>query len=217
MKSEAAKTQSEAAPSSSDPLEWFERYGDYLFAYARRRVREQSAAEDLVQETFLAAIQASDSFSGKSTEKTWLTGILKHKIYDYFGKRSRRAELTAEEADLAGCDYMFERTGEWDGHWNDRYAPADWGDDNGASPLRNVEELEFQTVFSDCLTGLPERIADAFVMREVDGLTSAEICAVLTVSTNNYWTMMHRARLHLRRCLEINWFAAPAGGKDVRL
>ncbi len=118
---------------------------------------------------------------------------------------------------MSGYDYMFERTGEWDGHWNDRYAPAEWGDDNGASPLRNVEEVEFQTVFSNCLTGLPERIADAFVMREVDGLTSAEICTVLTVSTNNYWTMMHRARLHLRRCLEINWFAASAGGKDVRL
>jgi RNA polymerase sigma-70 factor (ECF subfamily) len=193
---------------ASDPLEWFELYVDYLFAYARRRVREQSAAEDLVQETFLAALSTKQTFAGKSSEKTWLTGILKHKIYDYFGRRSRQPGLTHEESDLSGYNQLFERSDEWDGHWNDRFAPADWGENNGASPFRSVEAGEFQTVFSNCLNGLPERIADAFVMREVDGLTSREICTVLTISTNNYWTMMHRARLHLRQCLEINWFCA---------
>jgi len=218
VRSKEAINQLTALPPASDPLEWFERYGDYLFAYARRRIRDQSAAEDLVQETFLAALSAKQSFSGKSSEKTWLTGILKHKIYDYFAKNSRHAELTPEEADLSGYNHLFERDDEWNGHWNDKYAPADWGDDNNrASPLRNVEEDEFQTVFSNCLTGLPERIANAFVMREVDGLTSAEICVVLTISTNNYWTMMHRARLHLRQCLEINWFCAPNGSQGEKV
>lgn len=210
------KTEETIAPPSqraSDPLEWFELYGDYLFAYARRRIREHSAAEDLVQETFLAALSAEKSFSGKSSEKTWLTSILKHKIYDYYAKNSRRAELTAEEKDFSGYNYLFERADEWDGHWNDQYTPADW---NAASPLRNVEEGEFQTVFSNCLTGLPERIAGVFVMREVDGLTSQEICVVLTISVNNYWTMMHRARLHLRRCLEINWFLAPNDSRETK-
>lgn len=190
--------------NGSDPIEWFELYGDYLFAYAVLRVREESAAEDLVQETFLSAIKANDNFSGKSSVKTWLTGILKHKIYDHFGKNSRFVDLTTDEADFSSYDYMFEREDEWNGHWNDKYAPAEWKSD---SPFRQVEENEFRTVFSGCLTGLPERIANAFVMREVDGLDSAEICAVLTISSNNYWTMMHRARLHLRRCLEVNWFA----------
>lgn len=199
------KTPNSNTPSG-DPLVWFELYGDYLFAYARRRVREESAAEDLVQETFLAAISSNGSFAGNSSEKTWLTGILKHKIYDHYAKNSRLNELTAEEADLSGYNYQFERDDEWDGHWNDKYAPADW---DSASPLKQVEDGEFQQVFSGCLTGLPERIANAFVMREVDGLTSHEICGVLTISVSNYWTMMHRARLHLRRCLEVNWFLAP--------
>jgi len=199
------------APPSTDPLEWFERYGDYLFAYAWRRLREQSAAEDLVQETFLAALSTGKSFAGKSSEKTWLTGILKHKIYDYFAKNSRHSELTPEETDLSGYNHLFERDDEWDGHWNAKYEPADW---DNTSPLRNVEDAEFQKIFSNCLTGLPERIANAFVMREVDGLTSAEICAVLTISVNNYWTMMHRARLHLRQCLEVNWFVAPKGSRE---
>ena len=92
----------------------------------------------------------------------------------------------------------------WDGHWNDNYAPAEW---DNASPFLAVEQGEFQAVFSVCLTGLPKRIANAFVMREVNGLTSEEICGVLMISASNYWTMMHRARLHLRRCLEVNWFA----------
>ncbi len=201
-----------AARQASDPLEWFELYGDYLFAYAQRRVRESSAAEDLVQETFLAALSATGNFAGKSSEKTWLTGILKHKIYDYFGKRSRQPDLTREEADFSGYNRMFERSDEWDGHWNATHAPADWGENNSASPLRDVEAGEFQAVFSHCLRGLPERVADAFVMREVDGLTSREICGILTISVNNYWTMMHRARLHLRRCIEVNWFVAPKNG-----
>ena len=193
----------------SDPLQWFEVYGDYLFAYARRRVRDDETAEDLVQETFLAAF-SGNSFDGKSLVKTWLTGILKHKIYDYFAKNYRRLELSDEEKDMSGYDYMFERKDEWTEHWNNQYAPADW---EAASPLKKIEDGEFQMVFADCLMGLPERIADAFVMREVDDLTSAEICEVLMISVNNYWTMMHRARLHLRRCLEINWFLAPVEKK----
>lgn len=208
----SAETDLPTQPSTqSDPLEWFDLHGDYLYAYARRRLREQSAAEDVVQETFLAALSATKSFAGKSSERTWLTGILKHKIYDYFGKQSRQPDSIREEADLSGYNHLFERDDEWDGHWNKRFAPADW---ENASPLRSVEAGEFQKVFSNCLNGLPERIANAFVMREVDGLTSREICAVLTISTNNYWTMMHRARLHLRKCLELNWFCAPndAGG-----
>ena len=154
----------------------------------------------------MAALVANDSFAGKSSEKTWLTGILKHKIYDYFAKNSKRGELTAEEQDLSGDNRFFERADEWTGHWNRAFAPRDW---DKTSPSRAVEDNEFQAVFSDCLTNLPERIANVFVMREVDELTSQEICATLAISTNNYWTIMHRARLHLRRCLEINWFAAP--------
>lgn len=196
---------SENAAAENDTLRRFELYGDYLFAYARRRVRDDSISEDLVQETFLAAFSASSSFAGKSSEKTWLTGILKNKIYDHFAKNSRR-ELSDEEKDLSGYNFLFERDDEWDGHWNAKYSPAEW---DAASPLQNVLEGEFQTVLSKCLTGLPERAANAFVMREIDGLSSAEICDMLTISANNYWTLMHRARLHLRRCLEINWFLSP--------
>lgn len=190
-----------------EPLRWFELYSDYLFAYARRRVRDITVAEDLVQETFLAAVKTGKSFSGASTEKTWLTGILKHKIYDHYRKNSYQDELTSEETDLSGYESQFKRDDEWDGHWNNKYAPLEW---KKLSPSHQIEEQDFQFVFANCLTGLPERIANAFVMREVDGMASSEICKLLMISMNNYWTMMHRARFHLRRCIEIKWLAGPS-------
>lgn len=192
-----------------NPAVWVDQYGDYLYAFALARVRDKAVAEDLVQETFLAALSAANSYSGKSTEKTWLTGILKHKIYDYYRRQQSAVGLTSEETDLSGYDYLFERDDEWNGHWNARYAPADWyaKSDN---PARAIEESEFQMVLSSCLMGLPERIANAFVMREMDGLTSEQVCSLLMISPNNFWVMMHRARLHLRRCVEVNWFNNPA-------
>lgn len=189
--------------NAADPLEWFELYGDYLFAFARRRVRDEAAAEDVVQETFLAAIAASASFAGKSSEKAWLTGILKNKIYDYFRRRSRQIHFVDEGSDSSGYHRFFQRDDEWNGHWNPDFAPAEWKE---SSQFRQVEAEAFRNVLSDCLGGLPEGTANAFVMREIDGLTSEEICGVLMITPNNLWTMMHRARLHLRRCIEIKWF-----------
>lgn len=193
-----------ASTGQSDPALWVEQHGDYLYAYALMRARNQAVAEDLVQETFLAAIKASVSYAGKSSEKTWLTGILKHKIYDYFRSSSSgksQMDLTGEEADLSGYNHFFERDDEWNGHWNRQSAPADWN-----NPAQSLQDSEFQTILRVCLSGLPPRVANAFTLREMDGLESREICEVLGVSAGNLGVMMHRARLHLRRCIEINWF-----------
>lgn len=191
-----------ALNNGSDPTLWLEQYGDYLYAYALMRARNQAVAEDLVQETFLAAIKGSSSYNGKSSEKTWLTGILKHKIYDYFRRHSTQAEATAEEVDLSDYNRFFERDDEWNGHWNEQSAPIEW-----KNPAQFLQENEFQTVLRICLSGLPPRVANAFTLREMDGLESKEICEVLSISTSNLGVMMHRARLHLRHCLEVSWFS----------
>jgi RNA polymerase sigma-70 factor (ECF subfamily) len=185
-----------------DPTVWVEDYGDYLYSYAFSRVRNESVAEDIVQETLLAAIQSYDRFSNGSSEKTWLTGILKHKITDHFRRSGREFDLTAVESDMSDYDYLFERDDEWKGHWNDSYAPVEWK----ATPEEVLQENEFQGILTHCLNELPERVANAFTMREMDGFSCNEICNVLSVSPNNYWVMLHRARLHLRRCIEFNWF-----------
>lgn len=185
-----------------DPTAWVDEHGDFLFRYAIVRLRDESLAEDLVQETLLAAIQAVDSYSGKSAERTWLVGILKHKIIDLFRKRSREVPLDPSETDLSEFDPLFERDDEFKDHWNDYLSPRIWR----RSPADALQENEFFGVLQNCMSKLPERVASVFSLREMNGLDTDEICEILSLSSSNFWVMMHRARMALRRCIEINWF-----------
>jgi len=192
-----------AARGSPDAGVWLDQHGDYLFKYAVFRLRDTSAAEDVVQETLLAALKAYEVFEGRGSERTWLVGILKHKITDHFRRQNREAPMGQEQDDGPEHAEFFTRTDGWDNHWNDRYAPTDWH----ATPSQLIERKEFWQVLGDCLTPLPQRTANAFTLREVDGLASQEICELLSISVSNLWVMLHRARLHLRNCLERNWFS----------
>jgi RNA polymerase sigma-70 factor (ECF subfamily) len=185
-----------------DPTVWVDAHGDYLYSFALSRVRDQWLAEDLVQDTLLAAMQAKNPFSERSSERTWLCGILKHKIIDHFRKSSREVELTDEEADMSSYDYLFREEGIWKGHWTAEARPAQWNE----NPEKVLEHHEFRGILTHCLGELPERVANCFTLREMDGLQASEICRILGVSPNNFWVMMHRARLHLRRCIDFNWF-----------
>lgn len=197
-------SQEQRAPETAtpDPGAWVDKHGDYLYRYALFRLRDAALAEDAVQETLLAALQAYAKFAGRGAERTWLVGILKHKVADHFRRMSREAPApVADGAEFAHEDFFRDR-GEWQDHWRPEQAPSDWH----ADPAALAEQHEFWLVFQACLEPLPARIASAFVLREVDGLTSEEICAALSVTPNNLWVMLHRARLHLRHCLELNWF-----------
>lgn len=191
-----------AADPSPDPGVWLDQHGDYLFKYAVVRLRDDTAAEDCVQETFLAALKAYENFQGRGSERTWLVGILKHKIIDHFRRVTREAPIGEDVEEGSDHAEFFDRNDQWSGHWHTEHAPSDWH----ATPEQLVERADFWMVFSDCLSPLPQRTASAFTFREVDGLTSEEICELLSISANNLWVMLHRARLHLRNCLEINWF-----------
>lgn len=190
------------AASSVDPEKWVDDHGDCLFRYAFARLRDETLAEDLVQETLLSAIQSLRSYGGRSTERTWLTGILKHKIIDHYRKNSKNIQFTDEDTDLSVTDHFFERPDAWDGHWVIKLRPVD----PEQSPDQVLERGEFWDVMNSCLSALPERVASVFTLREVDGLTSDEICEVLSLSPSNFWVIMHRARMQLRRCIEIKWF-----------
>ncbi len=188
--------------NTTDPATWVDEHGDCLFHFAMRRLRDETAAEDMVQETLLSAIQSLKSYSGKSSERTWLIGILKHKIIDHYRKNSKQVQITDEDTDLSGLDHFFERPDAWDGHWAVRFRPVD----PEQSPEQVMERSEFWDVMNGCLSALPERIANVFSLREIDGMTSEEICDVLRLSPSNFWVIMHRARMQLRRCIEIKWF-----------
>ena len=197
-----SEAQVKPLSQSPDPGRWLDDHGDYLFKYAVFRLRDDTAAEDAVQETFLAALRAYKKFEGRGSERTWLVGILKHKVVDHFRRVVREAPLGEEADEASDHREFFERADEWQGHWNTDYAPTDWR----ATPAELLERSDFWKVFSDCLLPLPPRTASAFTMREVDGHTSEEICETLSISVNNLWVMLHRARLQLRNCLEVNWF-----------
>jgi len=180
----------------SDPETWLEQHGDALFRYAVLRVRNDAIAEDLVQETLLAALRARQSFAGESSERTWLIAILKNKIVDHFRREARMAPLPDSEDPDALIDALFKKSND---HWQN--VPAAWAD-----PDASLENSRFWQVFRDCLGGLPRRQAEAFALTELDGLDTGELCKVLSVSASNAWVLLHRARLRLRECLEQQWF-----------
>lgn len=172
----------------------------YLLRVAQLQLRDADLAEDVVQETLVAALGAQRGFSGRSSVKTWLTGILKHKIVDAIRQKQRQPVVMAtfdEEIDLEEFDPMFKDNGAW------AAPPADWGD-----PENALSRTEFLAVIEFCLEKLPPNTARVFMMREVMGLESDEICKELTITANNLWVMLYRARMALRHCLEQNWFSA---------
>jgi RNA polymerase sigma-70 factor (ECF subfamily) len=194
---------------ATDAERWVDRHGDSLYRYALRRLRSPDLAADLVQETFLQALQARDSFAGRSSERTWLIGILRHKIFDHFRKSGREPTVAAGGADESSVESFFDRRGHW------RAAPEAWA----GEASRALERREFWEVFGHCLSRLPAGVADAFFLREVDGLDGEEVQERLGISPANLWTRLHRARTLLRRCLEIGWFGrraqAEAYSKDL--
>jgi RNA polymerase sigma-70 factor (ECF subfamily) len=186
-----------------DPSMWLENHGDYLFRYAMFRLRDTEAAEDAIQQTLLAAFQARIRYESRSSERTWLVGILKHKVIDHFRKLSRERDIPVPDSTPPEEYDPFEKSGQWTGHWRADLAPTEWHLD--ASKI--LESKEFWEVLDRCLSKLPKRTAMAFTLREVDGLSSEEICDILNLSPNNLWVMLHRARLKLRSSLEAEWFS----------
>ena len=183
----------------SDPGHWVDLHGNYLFRYALIRVRNATVAEDLVQETLLAALQAKDRYTGKSSERGWLSGILRHKILDHFRQLKREQIVSPSEMLPAELDGRFDDVGLW--KRDPALGPHEWGAD--AASL--MQRKEFMAALKECLAKLPARCADAFVLREMEGTESEEIQKLLGVSPSNFWVLLHRARMQLRLCLEQNW------------
>lgn len=180
-----------------DAAEWLELYGDALYRFALLRVQDSFTAEDLVQETLLAAYKSYENFAGKSTIKTWLTGILKHKILDYYRKiiPEHGDENLDDFAD--SLDSLFDTREKW------KIKPGNWGGD----PKNVYQHKELLAVIFSCMKDMPPRLSLAYRMREMEGATTKEICSRFQTRENNCWVMLHRARMLLRRCLEINWFS----------
>jgi len=188
-------------PSRLDPEGWVEQYGDDLFGFAAARVRNRAIAQDLVQETFLAGIKSGEGFAGRSSERSWLFGILRNKLADYYRLQNQEEAITDTEPPLPEERGAFGTGGLGKDGWVMKLAPQAW-----ETPDETLISKEFQDVLRSCLSRLPDKVAQVFRLREIDDVTSEEICKDLGVSPNNLWVMLHRARMGLRRCLEVHWF-----------
>ena len=185
---------------------WVDDHGDCLYRYALARVRKPEIAEDLVQETLLAAVRGYEKFGGRSSVRSWLVGILKHKIIDHYRKAGRETSFTDLEFFAGECSEKFVSIG----FWKHEDGPQEWQPDAAEVMQRG----EFWQTMTECLSKLPERVASVFSLREMEGVPSKEICAVLAISENNLWVMLHRARMALRECLEMNWFDSKERERD---
>lgn len=185
-----------AGPSAT-PDVWVDEHGDCLYRYALVRVRTPEVAQDLVQETFLAALRSQDKFAGRSSVRSWLCGILKNKIVDYYRTLGRETSFS----DMAFLSDEFSEKFV-DGGWVHADAPKDW------KPEADViaHRAEFWDTMRSCLGKLPDRIANVFMLREMEEISTKEICEMLSITESNLFVMLHRARMALRECLELNWF-----------
>ncbi len=173
-----------------------------LLKFARSQLRNDAWAEDAVSETLLGALERPQAFSGRSQLKTWLVGVLKHKLIDQLRRHHREATLLGSDDREDLDESLFDRTGHW------RELPQDWGD-----PVACFNQNQFLVVLEACCDRLPPTQARVFMMREWLELDTAEICKELQITSTNLWVLLHRARLRLRDCLQQHWFS---GGQARR-
>jgi RNA polymerase sigma-70 factor (ECF subfamily) len=181
-----------------DPAKWIDEHGDYLFQFAIVRLHNRAAAEDAVQETFLAAIKAIDRYDGKTPVRYWLRGILRHKVVDYIRKASREIAVDQTEGQEILESFKYKAFGIATQH------PPPWKFD----PNHAYEQKEFFEVFYACMSKLKDTMGQAFTLKELEGLSTEEICKELNLKPNNLWVVIHRARTQLKSCLEANWTRA---------
>jgi RNA polymerase sigma-70 factor (TIGR02943 family) len=180
--------------TSLNPSAWVGQYGDCLYRYAMSRLRDSEAAEEVVQETFVAGLRHVEQYSGKGSERGWLMGILKRKIIDLVRSRSRASSLTNDDGSDPS-EALFDQSGRWRAEIRSA----------GYQPLDSLEREEFWKILRTCMDTLPARHADVFTLREMEDESTEEICKELEITPSNLWVILYRARLQLANCMKTRW------------
>ncbi|MEJ2660570.1 MAG: sigma-70 family RNA polymerase sigma factor [Desulfobacteraceae bacterium] len=191
MRTEAIKKTG----SAPDPEQWVALYGNAMYRYALVRLSDPEIAQDMVQEALVAALDAYKRFEGKSSVKTWLIAILKRKIVDHFRRAKNYQKVDDFNEATVGIDRMFDDSG----HWSAK--PNEWD----VNPIKAYEQQEFIDILYQCIAKLPDRLAEIFMLREFEEMSTVQICRQLEITESNTWVMLYRARMQLRKCLETNW------------
>lgn len=185
-------------PFSLNPANWVDAYTDYLFSLALLKTGSRPDAEDIVQETFLAAFRGRDSFKGESTEKTWLTSILKNKLIDFYRKKNKEKPLAQylHETAEAFQNAVFDE-GNY-GRFKTLIRP-NYFSKSGEDFLLGAE---FQRILEDCILKMPSKLRSVFTAKYIQEDSSDEICKEHEITPSNYWVVIHRSKILLRACLE---------------
>lgn len=178
-----------------NPDKWIDLYADYLYNYTILRVSDKEIAQDLVQDTFLAALKSMKNFKGEASERTWLVSILKRKVIDYY----RKINSNKGKAEVR---ISYNSDEETEGDWLEERV-ADPFDKTAEDTMQNAELGE--AIFK-CLSKLPEKQAEVFRMKTIEGLETDVICNELNITASNLWVIIHRARTAMADCLKENWF-----------
>ena len=171
-----------------------------LLRFAKMQLRNDSLAEDVVSETMLAILEKPDNFEGRSSLRTYATGILKFKIIDVIRKKGR--EVHIEPLDEQSMDDAMDALFAKNGHWQE--PPPAW-----QQPERALEQAQFFEQLQTCIDRLPAKIGRVFMMREWLERDVDDICTELDITSNHCGVLLYRARMQLRDCLERNWFGGP--------
>ena len=178
-----------------NPNKWIDLYSDYLYNYTISRVNDRDMAKDLVQDTFLAALKSMKNFKGEASERTWLISILKRKVIDHY----RKINSNKGKAEVR---ITYNDESETEGDWLEERVADPF--DKTAEDIMQNEELG--DAIYNCLSKLPEKQAEVFRMKSIEGLETDVICNELNITASNLWVIIHRARTALAACLKENWF-----------
>lgn len=173
---------------------WVELYSDDLFSWALYKVSSKETAEDLVQDTYLVAFQTYHKFEGKSNPRTWLFAILNNKINDHHRTIFRN---TSFESILKNNHFFDENEA-----WNPTESPLEW-------PTQSehiLDDSEFNNTLESCMKKLPATWFSGIYLRYIEEKKGSDICQELEITPTNFWQILHRAKMQLRKCLEIQWF-----------
>ena len=182
-------------------ISWVELYSDKMFTWAFYKTNHKEVAEDLVQDTFMVAYESLYKFEGKSDPQTWLFSILKNKIAAHYRKIYQNPTINESESNISGKDSLnifFDEIG----NWRKDQEPKDWK----ADEVELLDDEAFINILQLCFGKLPSKWEAAIKLKFLEEKKGEEICQELDITTTNFWQILHRAKLNLRKCLELNWF-----------
>lgn len=171
-----------------------------MLRYAKHQLRHHDAAEDLVQDAIESALRHANEFAGRSTLKTWMFGILRHRIADHHRQGRRMVPWSNLIGDGEEWDEHVDALITANGLWQQGEAPPSW-----ASPHESLQSSQFWRAVERCVAELPAAAGQAFLMKELMGLDCNEISEQLGITTGNCHVMLHRARVKLRESALQKW------------